>query len=183
MNIAQHKGQPRDQLAGPATVSTPRAAVRKSPSPLPSRDVQDRTPERSWSPVRKSRPITRTDHYSFEGSDSSSCLRSSHSSISLDRWPDSPLDFRAAIQVYETEKHFQWRRWGKFQECLLHNMHSSDRRSHHLKAFKIVPARKKRAARASVGSGWRGKDWQGFLDGPTILTGHDGVYGQDSTRA
>ena len=106
MNIAQHKGLPRDQPAGPATVSTPRAAVRKSPSPLPARDVQDRTPERSWSPVRKSLPTTRTDRYSFEGSDSSSCSRS----ISPDRWPDSPLDFRAAIQVYETEKHFQWRR-------------------------------------------------------------------------
>ena len=45
MNIAQHKGQPRDQPAGPATVFTPRAAVRKSPSPLPARDVQARTPE------------------------------------------------------------------------------------------------------------------------------------------
>ena len=119
MNIAQHKGQPWDQPAGPVTISTPRAAVRKSPSPLPARDVQDRTLERSWSPAKRSRPTTRTDRYSFEGSDSSSCSRSSH--------------FRAAIQVYETKKHFQWRRWGKFQECLLHNMHSSDRWSHHLK--------------------------------------------------
>ena len=104
MNIAQHKGQSRDQPSGPATVSTPRAVVRKSPSPLPARHVWDRTPERSRSPVRESLdPQTRTDCYSFKGSDSSSCSRSSHSSRSPDRRPDSPLDFRAAIQAEETE--------------------------------------------------------------------------------
>ena len=104
MNLPQQKGEPRDVLAGPATVSSPRTVVRKSPSPLPAPHARDRTPERSRSPVRKSRPTTRTDRYSFEGSDSSSRSRSSHSSRSPDRCRDSPLDFRAAIQSEEIEK-------------------------------------------------------------------------------
>ena len=68
------------------------------------RHRRDRTPERSRSPVRNSRPTTRTDRYSFQGSDSSSRSRSSHSSRSPDWRPDSLLDFWAAIQSEEMEK-------------------------------------------------------------------------------
>ena len=146
MNIAHHKGQPQDQSAGPATVSTPRAVVRKSPSPLPALHVRGRTPERSRAPVRKSRPTTRTER--FEDS------RSSHSSRLPDRWLDSPLDFQAAIQADDTEKtssasdgedEGSSRKVSSAQYALFRQAVTLSKG-----AFKIVPARTKRAARASL---------------------------------
>ena len=141
-------------VCGPATVSTPRAVIRKSPSPLPVHHVRDRTPERSRSPVRKSRPTTRTERYSFKDSDSASCSRSSHSSRSADRWPDSPLDFRAAIQADDMEKKSSVsdgedegssRKVSSAQYALFRQAVTLSKG-----AFKIVPARTKRAARVSL---------------------------------
>ena len=109
MNLVQQKTETRDVTKGPATVSSPRTVVRKSLSPPPPHYERDRVPDRSRSPVRKSPPTGRTDRhsqrYSFEeSSESPSRSQSWYFSRSPDRRPDSPLDFRAAIQSEETAK-------------------------------------------------------------------------------
>ena len=151
MNIAQHKGQPRDQPSSPATVSTPRAVVRKSPSPLPARHVRDRTPKVSVSSekvdpqpgqiaiVWKALTVhhaqdlhTHLDlltggriHHWTSGRPSRQMQRKRHLAFPMEKMRKVP---------------------GK---CLLHNMHSSDV-TLSKGCFKIVTVRTKRAARASL---------------------------------
>ena len=171
MNIAQHKGQPQDQSASPATVSTPRAVVRKSPSPLPARHVQERKPERSCSPVRKSQPTTRSVIVS-------KTLTVRHA-LDLHTHLDLLIDGR--IHHWTSRRTSRWMMrkrhlvfpMEKMKEvpgtCLLHNMHSSVTSSKG--AFKIVPARTKGAARASLlDLGEKEKtDKVSWMDQPSLL--------------
>ena len=176
MNIAQHKGQPRDQPAGPATVLHPEQLsgshhhhcqlVMYRTRSLRGLGLQWESlvpqPEQIAIVLKALTVRHAQDLYFLTGG-------------RIPHWTSGrPSRYMKPKSISNGEDEGS----SKSVCCTICTLQTSSK-----EAFKIVPARKKRAARASVGSGWRGKDWQGFLDGPTVLTGHDGVCSQDSTRA
>ena len=145
--MMQWKGVTPDVAVGPATVSSPRTVARRSPSPSPVR--------KSRSPVKTSRSPGR---YSFESS-SASCSQSrsplrpsSHSSVSPDR-AGSSLDFLTTNQPEDAGKTTRFSdgvdddssvkvssaQYQLFKQAVMSKG-----------SFKIVPARSKQAARASL---------------------------------
>ena len=156
--MIQRKGDTPDMPSSLAMVSSSRAVVRKSPSPWPDHSGHGRLSDRSRTPVRRARATSRwgcdDECYSFEDSECTSRSRSSHSLRSPDLHPDSPVDFLSAIQPEEmtmttslsdsededrSSKKVSLAQYEIFRQAVTSSKGS----------YKIVPAKTKRAIRAS----------------------------------